>query len=394
MTDGVLTKEVVVTNLAVTDINLGAYTVSGIYDPAYDLWVWLYGEDGQVPITDPDTGTWVATFAELSPGAWGGATQLETDGDGTSLDFQVPNPSLYALADENKIFAQEWIAGFPLELKIYDALGAEIYADSQVVEPPSVVPWTLVVFDLGAVDFDLLPGQRIVLSQRGYSRELIVSSLLLTGFDLDNQQVFGTGDAGAQIFIRINGEDVWGEVGSDGHWAISTNSLLQEFGAKRSSPMALMVMKPRRLILTSDDCLENWDDVAGSSGRPRSKLLTIDDPSNAQGVDYTYSQVAVDSGNLYYGNVYFEPDIELQTGYVLTMTDGNFTKTLVLSALTVTGFDFDNHIMHGTGDPGAKLLVHIGGLDSDWTIVGEDLNWSVYHELLEPGVWFRRHPTR
>jgi hypothetical protein len=90
MTDGVVTKDVVITNLAVTDINLGARTVSGTYDPAYDLWVWLYGADGQVPATDPDAGTWVALFAELSPGAWGGATQWDADGDGTSIDFQAP----------------------------------------------------------------------------------------------------------------------------------------------------------------------------------------------------------------------------------------------------------------------------------------------------------------
>jgi hypothetical protein len=133
---------------------------------------------------------------------------------------------------------------------------------------------------------------------------------------------------------------------------------------------------------------KNWDDVAGYEWTPgREVTLTIDDPTNGEGVDYTYNKVAVDSGNLYYGEVYFEPEIELQTGYVLTMTDGNFTKTLVLSALTVTGFDFDNHMVDGTGDSGAKLFVHIGDLDSEWTTVGEDLNWSVYHELLEMGVW-------
>jgi hypothetical protein len=83
-----ITKDVWVTNLAVTDFDLSAKTVSGIYDPAYSLWVWLYGEDGQEPATA--NGTWVATFTELPPGAWGGATQWDIDGDGTSIDFQVP----------------------------------------------------------------------------------------------------------------------------------------------------------------------------------------------------------------------------------------------------------------------------------------------------------------
>ena len=84
-------KDVLVTNLAVTNFDLDAGKVFGNYDPVYDLWAWLYDIEGQVPETDPDNGTWVATFTELSPGVWGGATQWDMDGDGTSIDFQVPN---------------------------------------------------------------------------------------------------------------------------------------------------------------------------------------------------------------------------------------------------------------------------------------------------------------
>ncbi len=94
MTDGPLAKQTVVTSLAVTDFDLEAGTVSGIFDPASSLWVWLYGEDGQVPATEGDT--WVATFAELPLGAMGGAVQNEEDGDGTSIDFVVPEHWIWA----------------------------------------------------------------------------------------------------------------------------------------------------------------------------------------------------------------------------------------------------------------------------------------------------------
>jgi len=83
-------KEVLVTNLAVSDFDPNAGQVFGTYDPSYDLWVWLYDVEGQVPETNPDNATWVATFTELPLGAWGGATQWDWDGDGTSVDFQVP----------------------------------------------------------------------------------------------------------------------------------------------------------------------------------------------------------------------------------------------------------------------------------------------------------------
>lgn len=83
-------KELVVTNLAVTDFDLEAGNVIGLFDPDYSLWVWMYGQDGQEPAMVGDT--WTATFSELPPGAWGGATQKDEDGDGTSIDFQVPTP--------------------------------------------------------------------------------------------------------------------------------------------------------------------------------------------------------------------------------------------------------------------------------------------------------------
>jgi len=120
MTDGVVSKDVVVTNLAVTDIDVTAGTVSGIYDPDYSLWVWLYDGEGQVPATDSENGTWVATFIELPPSAWGGATQWEPDGDGTSLDFQVPNTRFTVWPEQNFLEGYEWPDGAVVSISVAD----------------------------------------------------------------------------------------------------------------------------------------------------------------------------------------------------------------------------------------------------------------------------------
>jgi len=53
--------------------------------------VWLEGQDWQAPEVDPDNGTWTMNFSELAPGTWGGAVQYDMEGDGTSIDFQVPS---------------------------------------------------------------------------------------------------------------------------------------------------------------------------------------------------------------------------------------------------------------------------------------------------------------
>ncbi len=218
MTDGITTKECQVPSLEVTGYDLGAHTISGIYDPNLSFRI---GVNGTEPTNVAfDDNTWVATFDELGPNLWGDAIQTDNDGDDIRATIHTPNPNLYALADEDKIFAQEWIVGRALELKIYSPNGEEIYSDSQMVEPPSEVPWTVVIFEPGVDGFDLLPGQRIVLNQGGYERELAISSLQIIGFDLTAQTVFGTGNPGANFLIRINGLDIWSTVKDDGTWSV------------------------------------------------------------------------------------------------------------------------------------------------------------------------------
>jgi hypothetical protein len=215
MSDGLITKQLLIPDLKITDYDLGAKTVSGTYDSNLGFRTYVNGQ-GPAEITF-DGNTWKAYFENLGPLLWGDAVQRDVDSDEVAATINTPNPNLYALPDENKIFAQGWIAGFDLKLTIYNSIGEVLHTDTKMVEPPSVVPWTVVIFD----GFDIEPGQRIVLNQRGYERELLVSSLMVTGFDYANQQVIGIGDAGAQIFIRINGKDVWGEVDENGNWAIS-----------------------------------------------------------------------------------------------------------------------------------------------------------------------------
>jgi hypothetical protein len=387
-----VSKDVWVTNLAVTDFDLDAGQVFGTYtyDPESEsqdyLWVWLYDGDGQVPMMNPDD-TWIATFDELPPGAWGGATQWDGDGDGTSIDFQLPNPNLYAVPDENKIYAQEWIAGIQLDLKIYDSDGNIIHSDSQVVESPSEVPWTVVVFDYD----DLSPGQRIVLGQRGYERELLVSSLMITSFDLVNQQVKGTGDAGAQIFIRINSEDVWGEVDSDSNWVISHPQLAPGVWGEAIQPDGI-----------------DGDETRDGFQAPDPNLYAVPDENRifANGwVAGTQLELKIYKSNgdeIYFDTKMVEPPsivpwtlVIFDTGAAgfdllpdqrIVLNQAGYERELLVSSLTITTFDLANQQVIGTGDAGAQIFIRINGEDV-WGEVDSDSNWAISHPQLDPGVW-------
>jgi hypothetical protein len=90
MTDEAIsfTKELWVANLQVTDINPDNRTVSGIYDPDRSFWIRL--EDQEPLDIQFEGNTWVATFAEMTSGAWGYVAQDDIDYDGTVWDFQIP----------------------------------------------------------------------------------------------------------------------------------------------------------------------------------------------------------------------------------------------------------------------------------------------------------------
>ena len=89
------TKSHIVTSVEVTGYDTDAKTISGIYDPAFDLEVFLALEDGPpietTGITYNDV-NWTATFDELDPGMAGAAQQYDSDFDGSSWDFVVPAP--------------------------------------------------------------------------------------------------------------------------------------------------------------------------------------------------------------------------------------------------------------------------------------------------------------
>lgn len=93
------TKDHIVTSVEVTGFDIVANTISGIYDPAYDLHVFLAVYDNTFPVIEYwpydivyDGVNWTAFFDDVDNGMMGAAKQSDTDFDGTSWDFVVPAP--------------------------------------------------------------------------------------------------------------------------------------------------------------------------------------------------------------------------------------------------------------------------------------------------------------
>jgi branched-chain amino acid transport system substrate-binding protein len=220
LTDGRSTKELVVDSLHVTDFDLGTHTIFGIADPG-PLLIGVAGEE--MSITVPENGIWQASSPGFEPLEWGAAIKTDEDGDQTRDIFMIPRPMMYAYVDENVVAGVVWKEGEDLTLKIYDAMtGGLVYVKTEVVPPPSVVPWTAVHFYPGDEDYTMKPGDRLVMSQNGYERELILSPLVITGFDLSTRTLMGTGHPGAEFLINIYDLDIEidATVNQNGTWSV------------------------------------------------------------------------------------------------------------------------------------------------------------------------------
>ena len=114
LSNGWITKEMVVTNLAVKQMNTVLKTISGVYDPAFPLDIYI---NDQPPINlDTSEDQWVATFDSLD--GYGGVYQTDEDGDKTGMGWDgVPTFMRY------DIYAYNPISGITNRVTTLDGTG-------------------------------------------------------------------------------------------------------------------------------------------------------------------------------------------------------------------------------------------------------------------------------
>jgi hypothetical protein len=103
--------------------------------------------------------------------------------------------------------------------------------------------------------------------------------------------------------------------------------------------------------------------------------ITIDDPTNGMGVDYT-TTAPTDGGNWFFtaiGGAY-----DVKPGDFVTVSDGIMTKTLTVSHVAVTGIDAAADTVTGTAIPGATVYSWIHSQNVEVSAVADSLgHWTV-----------------
>jgi len=201
LADGATTKEVIVTNLSITQISSVSMTVSGIYDPLYGFRIHVeWRQPDQVVFTDTE---WTAHFAELHPGEWGEVSQPDADGDETGFSFFVPNPHFSVFPEQEVVEGWEWPIGETVHLAIDDPLTGPLpdFETDGVVQPADwdgVTPWLWIDF---SADYDVKADDVVTLEGPSGATEHTVRALEVTGMDPTENVAGGTSAPGEEIHL-------------------------------------------------------------------------------------------------------------------------------------------------------------------------------------------------
>ncbi|MGD8404338.1 MAG: hypothetical protein PVJ21_11805, partial [Anaerolineales bacterium] len=221
-TDGETIRTHTVQNIAITAVDKEANTVTGTADEGAVVYAWVheYGYDMQLPV---ENGTWLADFGSVGLNLvenMGGRAEVRDEfGNGTAVDWWIPVPVIFAHPAYELIEGADWKPGADVTVTVDDPTnGVEVdYSDTQVVGNDKWLQFWL-------NDFDLQAGHIITMTDGQYTQMMVVSSLRVTGFNLDAHTVYGVGDRNSEFFIADNGMPV--SVDNEGKWSATFDALL------------------------------------------------------------------------------------------------------------------------------------------------------------------------
>jgi len=410
VSDGVTTTTHTVTALAVTAVDPDADTVSGTAAPGSNVDVGLHLSNAVRHEVADGSGNWTADFStaggpapeeqdvyDIQPGpAPGGhANQANTDGI-TRVLWQAPPPppvpaQITVFPVNDQVFGfLGWPDGATVTLEIDDpGNGTGVDYTAQTTAHPTAEPPNLAFsFELAGI-FDIQAGHEVTVTDGTTTRTHVVTGLTVTSADPYADTVSGTAAPGSEVNVGVHSAppEIQRNVLADG-----SGNWIADFSVPGPNPgEAVVDLQPflggptpvasAGWALQHDDDgdftqvgwltpppHEIWVDPANDDVRGggfthwptgATVVLQIDDPANGPGVDYTDSAVAQPNS----GGQFFEfrfalaGVFDIQPGHEVTVSDGTATKTLTVTGLTVTGFDFGTNTVSGTATPGSAVTV-------------------------------------
>ncbi len=423
LSDGSVTKEVLLGNLDVVLPDPGQSLVNGVADPNSSIAVEYWGENyAYRHLQAGGDGGWQADFSVLSdpddqgivsqlqPGVGCRACQVDAEGDSHCYFFNIPNRYIFARPWNNTVIAREWPVGATLTLSVNDPQTPETpdYTAVQIARP---YKWntlsTRIDFYLAQV-LNLRAGIEITLSDGVITKTHTISDISITDMNIDADTVSGLAPPGSVLWV--NASDAVREVtaGDDGTWLanfaqaapgedladLKPDTVIQVMhedsdGDKTEVdlPSNVGMYAPRRIRAS----IGRGNSIIGNDWPPGTSVtLTVDDPDTPDFPDYEAVQVSQDNP-AYPGNpsVQFNlSSITLRPGMLVTLTDETDTRSLIIHNLGIHQVNTFTDIVSGFAAPYSGVWVVVYLADEERTrYVYADKNGNWTADFSQPGLY-------
>ena len=388
-----------VTALAITGADETLDRVSGTAAAGTDVHVWVNETGASQDVTATD-GTWVADFAgeaDLGPGSNGGAEQGDDDGDSTHIAWQISNPTVNVDPRNDGVWGDGWTPNGEVTISVNDVEHSTLLADDYGNFGEG---WDLMGLDLVADD-------KVEATQGDVTKTHMVTSLAITGIDVDTEIMTGTADGPFDVWVHDT--DAWRHLDhAGGGWSIDWSVPAYDEDGNGTADLEPGTNGNSTECDDDGDC--TWADwrVANPSFSVRidegevhgytwplgiDVTLEIDDLTNGEGVDYSATlspePAPWDPAQTW---VQFRPGEDgfiLEAGQIVTMGNGEVTKIHVVTPLVTTTVDVDADTVEGTTGPDTYLTVQIYDGGPSHEVMSDEVgNWLAdYSPGAEQGEW-------
>ena len=334
----------------------------------------------------------------------------------TPMHSQSPNYPLFSVnVNTGRVDGEQWTLGTEVTMTIdddNDPGNGVLYEDTQTVgyKYISYSRETMVVFQLPDV-FDIQTGHIVTLTDGTTTKTHTVLNLEVTSVDAETDQVQGAADPGAEVLVSIfQHYELWATADDTGHWMVDFTGLYDllpgtegcaelrdadgdntryEWSIPSSRSTGTPTITPMTPVHTQSPIYPLFS-VNVNTGRVDGEqwtlgtevTMTIDDDNDpGNGVLYEDTQT-VGYKYISYSRetmvVFQLPDVfDIQTGHIVTLTDGTTTKTHTVLNLEVTSVDAETDQVQGAADPGAEVLVSIFQHYELWATADDTGHWMV-----------------
>jgi hypothetical protein len=378
VSDGTTSATHVVTNLEITSADTVTDLVTGIAKPGIPVWVGNYSGPLSAQTVIPDiNGFWEADFSsdDLKPGYSVAAHQYDENGNSTQDSFSVPNPNIQIRSNQDRVEGQNWPLGDTLTIWIdndEDGL-PEITRFANVAISDWDSSQTYFNYNF-AGEFDIQADDVVTVTDGPVSRSTTVTVLSFTDVDLETNIVSGIASPDAHVELWIcdtsncnyrrsataNGTGEW-QANFTGVYDIVPGTWIDssENDANGNGTMyGVTIPNPRISVRANEELVEGSDWTEGATvaieiDDPHTPLVNPDDSGTAfvGTADWNPNETYFD---YYPGNGY-----NIEAGDVVTVADGDMTKTITVTDLAITGVDLDTSIVTGVADAGTAVGINV-----------------------------------